>query len=70
MFYPYLCYNEVCYNRCALYCYRTEINRRGCVLRTLQLANEGCSMDNVVRISQQPEFREGILDSVEPDCGE
>ena len=36
----------------------------------LREANKDCTMDNVVEVSQRPELRDSLLDSVEPDCGE
>ena len=26
-------------------------------------------MDNVIEVSQRPEFRTGLLDNIEPNCG-
>ena len=39
------------------------------MLAILEQARVGCTMADVVEVSQRPEVRQGILDSVQPGCG-
>lgn len=45
---------------------RTEISNRQCVHNGLK--GLGCTMENVIDMSQLPEVRYGVLDSVDPGC--
>ena len=37
--------------------------------KVLLQADVGCKMENVIEVSQRPELRDGLLDSVDPHCG-
>ena len=48
---------------------RMEISSRGCLMSYFQqLGIIDCTLADVTRVSQQQEFREGLLDRIEPNC--
>ena len=40
-----------------------------CVLKILTDAQLPCTLQNVIDVSKRPELRDGLLDSVDPECG-
>ena len=53
-----------------LKCFRILTTMQHCVLKVLREAQLPCTLQEVIAISNQPEVREGLLDSIDPECGE